>query len=90
MNVSPRSIGFCQFEPNWVHTHASALPARNDDAVCVEQFRSKQLISDRERDCQRARRLTRLPCLRLLLARLLRQAQLSDTARNFPSFSSTM
>lgn len=43
-----------------------------------------------ERDCQRARRLTRLPCLRLLLARLLRQAQLSDTARNFPSFSSTM
>lgn len=43
-----------------------------------------------QRVCQREHRVTHLPRLRLLLARLLRQAQLSDTARNFPSFSSTM
>lgn len=67
----------------WIgYTHARRLPDRNNEAVCMERFPLRS-SSATERVCQRAHRLTRLPHLCLLLARLLRQAQLSDTARNF-------
>lgn len=68
---------------SWIgYTHARRLPDRNNEAVCIERFPLRS-SSATERVCQRVQRLTRLPHLWLLLARLLRQAQLSDTARNF-------
>ena len=78
---------------NWIlsvqaelDTQASGLPACNNDAVCVEQFPLQNSSSTAERVCHPGYGVTSLLHLRLLLTCLLRQAQLSDTARNFHSF----
>lgn len=78
-----RSIGFCQFKLNWVHMQA-ACQLVITMVFAWNNFPSKQLINRRERVCHPGYGVTHLPRRRLLLTCLLRQAQLSDTARNFP------
>lgn len=80
-----RSIGFCQFKQNWVHKRA-ACQLVITMVFAWNNFLSKTAHQAAERVCHPGYGVTSLLHPRLLLTCLLRQAQLSDTARNFHSF----
>lgn len=79
-----RSIGFCQFKQNWAHKRV-ACQLVITMLFAWNNFPSKT-AHQQQRVCHPGYGVTSLLHLCLLLTCLLRQAQLSDTARNFHSF----